>query len=393
MDVIELFAGIGGFRFGLEQANSNRTNKSTQQQRTPQISRDKNVQSSKINISQQTRHFNIIWANELDKYACKIYRNHWDDNTLVQGDIRSIQTSDIPDHDWLVGGFPCQPFSLAGKREGFNDIRGTLFFEIARILKAKRPKNFLLENVKGLLSAQNGYCFWRILSILDELGYNVEWKVFNSKHYGVPQNRERVLIIGHFRGRSGQQIFSVDGDDSTSYKIGQIAGTLTGGGHSGGLHSNMTAIWQLPQNKDRKSVYLSNECIQALRTCQRPVNPKMIIHSLFPRTGDSDKGGVGHLTRNDDSCYALDTHNSIAIETAQALQTDGFLRAGSSFGTNLPQLTRNIRRLTPTECERLQGFPDGWTKGVSDTQRYKCLGNAVTVNVIEYVGQLILRNM
>jgi len=161
---VELFAGIGGFRLALENQG-----------------------------------MKCIWANDIDSTACEVYRSRWNDGTLYEGDINEINPEAIPDHELLVGGFPCQPFSFAGSQRGFNDTRGTLFFSIARILRAKRPRCFIFENVKGILSNDSGKTFLTILSTLDELGYDVEWRVLNSKNFGVPQNRERVYITGHIR--------------------------------------------------------------------------------------------------------------------------------------------------------------------------------------------------
>lgn len=164
MKVVELFAGVGGFRLGLE----------------------------------RTGH-EVVWANEWDKYAAQTYNK----NFGGQIDTRDITTvHDFPEFDLLVGGFPCQSFSVAGKGKGFNETRGTLFFEVARILRDKRPRNFLLENVKGLLSNQSGETFQTILRVLTDLGYDVEWKLLNSRFFGVPQNRERVFIIGTRRQAS-----------------------------------------------------------------------------------------------------------------------------------------------------------------------------------------------
>ena len=352
--VAELFAGIGGFRLGLERANLSYPR--IENGKTLLLNTDGQPVSGIVNEDgngrqQCARNFKIVWANEWDKYACQIYRKNFGEKELTEGDIRKIDTADIPDFDIGVGGFPCQPHSLAGKRKGFSDERGEVFHQIIRIARAKKPKMLLLENVKGLLSSEQGKAFGTVLEELGNLGYWVEWKTLNSKYFGVPQSRERVFIIGHLRGSSTRQVFPVGCNGGEDTEVGEVAGTLTGGGHSGGLHSNMTAIWQLPRNKDRKCLYNSDEQLQALRTCQRPPNPNII---------------------------------------AQALQTDGYLRSGSSFGTSNPQSSRNIRCLTPTDCERLQGFPDGWTDCVSDTQRYKTLGNAVTVPVIQAIGELIL---
>ena len=156
---LSLFSGIGGFEYGMQQSK---------------------------------QEFECIGFSEIDKYAKSVYKKHFP-NHFDWGDVTLIRTKQLPDFDLLVGGFPCQAFSIAGKRRGFDDTRGTLFFEIARILKDKRPRYFLLENVKGLLSHDKGETFKRILEVLSDLGYNVEWEVLNSKNYGVPQQRESVL--------------------------------------------------------------------------------------------------------------------------------------------------------------------------------------------------------
>jgi len=141
-----------------------------------------------------------------DKYAIQTYNKNFKTNYEVQN-VTKLDATKIQDHTMLCAGFPCPSFSAIGRRKGFNDPRGRLFFEIARIAKIKRPKILLLENVKGLLSHDKGQTFRIILQTLDNLGYDVEWQVLNSKHFGVPQNRERVFIIGHLRGESGQKIF------------------------------------------------------------------------------------------------------------------------------------------------------------------------------------------
>ncbi|GAH07613.1 unnamed protein product, partial [marine sediment metagenome] len=139
--------------------------------------------------------FRCVWANDNDKYACQVYRKRFGHKELVEGDIREIDSDTIPDFELLTAGFPCQAFSVAGKRKGFQDTRGTLFFEICRILKAKKPRWFLFENVKGLLSHDKGHTFQVILSSLDELGFNVQWEMLNTKTF-LPQNRERIFIFG-----------------------------------------------------------------------------------------------------------------------------------------------------------------------------------------------------
>ena len=149
--------------------------------------------------------FECVGHSEVDNFAKAIYTRHFPDHKNF-GDATKIVTKDLPDFELLVGGFPCQAFSVAGKRGGFEDIRGTLFFELARVLKDKKPKYFLFENVKGLLSHEEGKTFTKILETLDELRYNVSWEIYNSKDYDVPQNRERLFIKGYLRGTSGGKI-------------------------------------------------------------------------------------------------------------------------------------------------------------------------------------------
>ena len=169
-----MFSGIGGFGYGMELSDVE---------------------------------FENVGYCEIDKYARSIYEKHYP-NHINYGDATEIRTEELPDFDLLVAGFPCQAFSIAGKRRGFDDTRGTLFFEIARVLRDKAPRYFLLENVKGLLSHDKGETFKKILEILDELGYNVQWKIYNSKNHGVPQNRERIFIKGYSRRRCGGEVLS-----------------------------------------------------------------------------------------------------------------------------------------------------------------------------------------
>ena len=195
----DLFGGVGGFRLGIERANDLSTRQGIQQ-RGNEIDLPNNKQKLF-----STKQFTCVFYNDIDKYAVQTYNKNFKENYEAT-DIRTIKTSDIPDFDMLCAGFPCQAFSIAGKRRGFQDTRGTLFFEITRILEAKKPKIILLENVKGLLNHDKGQTFKIVLQTLDELGYETQWMVLNSKFFGVPQNRERVFIIGSKRGTSRSEI-------------------------------------------------------------------------------------------------------------------------------------------------------------------------------------------
>ena len=198
-----MFSGIGGFEYGIKQA------KGAYQTRQGTQLGDEKRQSCANNKGRRrrTQQASCIGYSEIDKYASAIYRYHYPDHRNY-GDATAIITSELPDFDLLVAGFPCQSFSIAGKRKGFNDTRGTLFFEIARVLRDKRPRYFLLENVKGLLSHDEGKTFQTIIGVLSDIGYrDIQWQVLNSKDFGVPQNRERVFITGHLGDSGGWQIF------------------------------------------------------------------------------------------------------------------------------------------------------------------------------------------
>lgn len=318
--------------------------------------------------------FECIGFSEIDKYAEKIYLSHFP-NHKNNGDITKIESSSIPDFDILVGGFPCQSFSIAGNRGGFNDTRGTLFFDLARILQAKRPRFFVFENVKGLLSHDNGKTFKVIVSTLAELGYDVQWQVVNSKDFGVPQNRERVFIVGNLRGVTRPEVFPIRSNDrTTSFVQRQLCNTLTAryeGAQAVGSYVvesklNETIVYDLKSiksktrrgaiKKDGNVGTLDQDCFQ-----------EIAIPVLTPDRAEKRQNGR-RFKENGEPAFTL---------TAQD-------RHGVFDGVK-------IRRLTPLECERLQGFPDGWTDCVSDSQRYKCLGNAVTVNVTRFIFNNIFK--
>jgi DNA (cytosine-5)-methyltransferase 1 len=214
-----MFSGIGGFELGIK--NSWLARKRECDSCTSR--RQEKVNSERGGISQTDRDMHnsvcescaqsnpqCVGYSEIDKYAIKVYERQFKHENY--GDATNINPQNLPDFDLLVGGFPCQAFSVAGKRGGFNDTRGTLFFDIARILAEKRPRHLLLENVKGLLSHDSGKTFQTILGVLSDLGYRVEWQVLNSKDFGVPQNRERVFIIGHLGGECGRKVFPIIGN-------------------------------------------------------------------------------------------------------------------------------------------------------------------------------------
>ena len=203
MKYLSTFSGIGGFELGIQQAYANKTLVKTPEQTRNTLSSRKLLDiRHRLGGEEAT----CIGYSEIDKYAAEIYQKHFP-NHKNYGDITTINAGALPDFEMLVGGFPCQSFSIAGKRHGFNDTRGTMFFEIARIVREKQPRLLLLENVKGLLSHDQGRTFTTIIATLDELGYDLQWQVLNSKNHGVPQNRERVFIVGHLRGTPRPEVF------------------------------------------------------------------------------------------------------------------------------------------------------------------------------------------
>lgn len=338
---IDLFAGIGGFRYGLEKSS---------------------------------KKYKCVWSSEWDKYASSIYRYWW--GKVDTRDIKKVKSSEIPNHDLLCAGFPCQAFSIAGKRRGFEDTRGTLFFEIARILRDKRPRYFLLENVKGLLSHNEGKTFQTILGIFTDLGYEYQWQVLNSKNFGVPQNRERVFIVGHIRGTPRPKVFPIGEGNKKNDDKRILAHTLNSSDWRGAnRNQKQTTIQQLNNpihSNDR--VYSVGGISPTLNSMQGGRRQPKIAR--FP---------LRFLNRNQRN-----------MNGDYSFTVDGANTGGVKQGMK-------IRRLTPIECERLQGFPDNFTKygfdergnkiEISDTQRYKCLGNAVTTNVITWIGNKLLKEL
>ena len=411
---IDLFGGIGGFRYGLEKASSKRNQKSRSD-------------SSDINREPPTQGrgkptFDCVWYCDKDKYAVETYNKNFKENHEPT-DITKVKPENIPSFDMLCAGFPCQSFSIAGKRKGFKDTRGTMFFEICKIAQAKRPRLLFLENVKGLLSHDNGRTFETILKSLDELGYNVEWQVLNSKNFGVPQNRERVFIIGHLRGNGGQQVFPLGESSQDSGSPSElsrekgkrffdyVANTISQRDYKGG---NQVLIHNV-YGGFNEEVREFKDYSPTIRTPKGGGHLPMVMKNLHHhRTGEhgdgicealdtSSSGGhqpcvmrtpLKYLNRNQrniegDYSFTVDGANtgdiSYAID-ANYFKGTTYKDFKEKHRRQLIEKNNLIRRLTPVECERLQGFPDNWTEGVSDTQRYKQLGNAVTVNVIESIG-------
>ncbi len=321
---IDLFAGIGGIRQGFKAVNGR-----------------------------------CVFTSEWNTWAQKTYRNNFGMDEPIQGDITKIPASDIPDHDVLLAGFPCQPFSIAGvskknalgRPHGFEcSTQGTLFFDVARIIQEKKPKAFLLENVKNLINHDKGNTFRTIRTVLEEeLGYKVQAKVIDAQHF-VPQHRERILIAG-FREQTG---FSFD--DLELPESGPMLGKI--------LH---------PENGTEESEedYTSGP--------KAKINPKYTLtdklwNYLQAYAEKHRKAGNGFG-------FGLVDHDSVTRTLSARYYKDG------SEILVYQGKRKNPRRLTPRECARLMGFPPGFKIPVSDTQAYKQFGNSVVVPVIEAVAR------
>lgn len=290
---IDLFCGIGGFRIAAERV------------------------FKKHNINSE-----CVFSSDIDKYVQISYFSNF--GIYPEGDLTKIPTGDIPNHDILFAGFPCQPFSIIGRGEGFKDTRGTLFFDIARILDAKKPKAFVLENVKQLVSHCNGITMNKILSMLRELDYFVDWRILNALDYGLPQKRERVLILGY--------------------------------------HRKINFQWPPKQDKIIPLKQILEKNVEEKHYASRYIRDKRKLRhtpSVTPSIWHENKSG--NISSYPYSCA---------------------LRAGASYNY---LLVDGERRLTPREMLRLQGFPDWFKIAVPDTQIRKQAGNAVPVNMVAAV--------
>jgi len=374
MKYLSLFTGIGGFEHGIQQAYKSisylgRTTSApdTEDRRHISLLDDSNGNGGRTD----TRIPECVGFSEIDKYATAIYQKHFPEHHNY-GDITKIDEHSLPDFDLLCGGFPCQAFSIAGKRKGFEDTRGTLFFDIARILRAKQPRLLLLENVKGLLSHDNGETFRTIISALDELGYDLQWQVLNSKNHGVPQNRERVLIVGHLRGTPRPEVFPFgDTGAKDTRNVGEGLSYALDASYDKGTNTLAKGRRQLVQlNQPKHSndrVYYTGGLSPTLNTMQGGNRQPSIVAER------------GRYKEDGTTEQKAETRTDGLSNTLTSVEKDNRIFDGMK-----------IRRLTPVECERLQGFPDGWTDVVSDTQRYKTLGNAVTTNVIRDVMERLI---
>jgi DNA (cytosine-5)-methyltransferase 1 len=348
MKHFDLFSGYGGFTLALEKVYAN--NRTILQESTAKDLHEVLSESE----SGQAR---TIGFSEIDKYASAVLKYRWP-NIKNYGDITKIDWSKVPDFDLLTGGSPCQDLSVAGKRAGITGARSGLFFEYMRAVREKKPKYFIWENVKGAMSSNHGFDFAAVINEMAEAGYSLWWQVLNAKDFGVPQNRERIFVVG-FRDGSPREIFFEPKNDRLFNQENEpdgrssqatVCGTLKS---SGAVKADDTFV-RIPE-ATRKGFAVAGG------------GDSINLSQINSKTR---RGRVGH-------------------GIAQTLDT----------GMQQHTLTKSrIRRLTPTECERLMGLPDGWTskgkfvtwsptifeeKQISDSQRYKLCGNGVVVNVVE----------
>lgn len=301
---VDLFAGIGGIRLGF----------------------------------QQTGRVRNIFSSEWDKFSQKTYRANFGE--IPYGDITKINEKNIPDHDILLAGFPCQAFSQAGKKLGFEDTRGTLFFDIARIIKEKKPKAFLLENVKNLKTHDRGRTYRTIVNTLEEMNYEVYTMLYKARDFGVPQNRERIYIVGFEKNKVTKF------NDFTPPK-------------PTGLRKNLGSI--LENNVDSKYT----------------ISDKLWEGHKRRKDMHKEKGnGFGYSIYNEKSLYT----NTLSAR---------YYKDGSEI--LIEQSNNNPRKITPREAARLQGFPENFIIPVSDTQAYKQFGNSVCVATINAISLNILK--
>ncbi len=360
-----MFAGIGGFREGLTRAGG----------------------------------FVCVGHCECDKYAERSYRALFDcKGEWYIEDARNADPATMPDFDLLCGGFPCQAFSLAGRRQGFGDPRGTLFFELARLAEARKPRYLLFENVPGLLSHDGGRTFAAILDALDRLGYGVEWQVLNSKDFGVPQSRRRVYIVGYLDDRCRGKILPFTETAGTS--LAQIQPGAQGKRIYSPTGVSCTLSALAGGFGGRTGLYAVGLPIkEATRKGYKIAYPGDSIDISYYST-NTRRGRVGHkiahtLTTSSTQrtlCFIDMNRDPETTEIARCLtaKQNGGIRNHKREASGVLCGTR-IRRLTPRECLRLQGWQDDRIDKVlaiqSDNQVYRQAGNGVTVTVVEAIGR------
>ena len=379
MRFIDFFAGIGGFRLGMEMAGHE-----------------------------------CVGHCEIDKYANKSYiaiHNPKEDEWFAE-DITKVRADNLPRADCWCFGFPCQDISVAGKQTGFRGSRSSLFFRVtglvADLKEEDKPSALFIENVKNLLSVNGGWDFAKLLIELDEIGYDAEWQVLNSKDFGVPQNRERVFVIGHLRGRGGGEIFPIGGTDKATDVPIKIVAHRNGyrrntqvfapegitetldTGQGGGRGHHVLCVGNVnPSGNGMNGNVFSSKGLSPTLTTNKGEGNKIAIPILTPDRAKKRQNGR-RFKKDGEPMFTLtaqDKHGVMVGGIYTGVSPDfqrGPLDAGVVQGCR-------IRKLTPKECFRLQGFPDKYFERAeavnSNSQLYKQAGNSVTVNVVYEIAR------
>ena len=362
MNHLDLFSGIGGFSLGLKKV------------------------------------FNIknTYFSDIDKYAIDVFKYNFKKSKYV-GSVTDVQSKELPKIDIITFGSPCQDFSLAGKRRGLEGQRSSLISEAIRLICECRPSFFIWENVKGTFSSNNGEDFWAILKEFTNIGgYRLEWQLLNTKWF-LPQNRERIYLVGYTPNRSRGQVFPI-GDYSKKDNVLQVKHPTTAT-----LIARYTALgsgsYIVERQVDAQEVIVKANTKKGFEIAK----PGDSINIAQPNS-KTRRGRVGKQQAQtlETSCnqavigYSRDKKGKVT--NYHEKDEANTLHSSSGGGGNTDQYItnrQNIRRLTPLECERLQGFPDNWTlaEDNSDTQRYKMCGNAVTVDVVREVAKRIKKTL
>lgn len=320
--MIDLFAGIGGIRIAFEENGAK-----------------------------------CVKSSEIDKYACDTYKKNFHEMPL--GDITKIKPENLTDFDIITAGFPCQPFSLGGLRKGFEDTRGTLFFEVARLIKAKKPKAFFLENVEGIVNHDSGKTISVIENVLHDLDYNFQWRVMNASDYGTPQNRKRWYCVGFrkdldigFEGQEGKfkVIYNFPPKCELKFKVKDV------------IEANVSDSYSVSE------------------TCERNINTYVEKFKEGPRY-DSTNVLIANEIRPSRCNFRSDGISPCL--TAKM----------GTGGNNVPVYVEKMRKLTERECLRLMGFPDWYQIEPNTMHSYKQIGNSVVVTIISELAKEMIRVM
>jgi DNA (cytosine-5)-methyltransferase 1 len=365
LTAVELFAGIGGFRLGLAGAN-----------------------------------IETIWANDINELCCKVYQSNFHKDSIYLGDINQIPISNIPVHDILTAGFPCQPFSPAGKKLGVRDIRGTLFERIVEIIDQKQPKYFLLENVKRLLTMESGYHFRLILNALSELDYFIEWRIINPLQFGIPQNRDRVFIFGTKLNSTditplALETLSVFLTDTDKFSFPQSDDKL---------EKYMLPIISIKSKNDNWGIAYKNKMytqhlsalpdIQPRKRLKDILQDESIVAPEFYFTADTlerikQSKAVNRYCNEVEILYNQDGGARLGYTIFGTNGVASTLTASTSRHYERYQVDDKFRRLTNIEYARLMGFPDDWCRIARIYDQYALFGNAIVPACVEWVCQRI----